>query len=72
MAMSKKQAMFFGKGKKSPLVTGPSPSTKDPGAATSKRKKAKPTGGQASMTTAQQLGTGTGMKQGSAPGAKPW
>jgi hypothetical protein len=70
--MAFKKAPLFGK-KPMPMVTGPSPSTKDPGAAKSKRKSAKPTGGQASMTTAQStMGTGAGMKAGSKPGAKPW
>ena len=56
-----------------PTVTGPSPSTRQPGAAQGKRKSAKPTGGQASMKTAQStMGTGTGMRPGSKPGAKPW
>lgn len=57
--------------KSTPTVTGPSPHPNAPGAAKGKRKKAKPTGGQAAMTTAQ-MGTGVGMKQGSKPGAKPW
>jgi hypothetical protein len=59
-------------GKATPTVTGPSPHPNMPGAAKGKRKKAMPTGGQAAMTTAQQLGAGSGMKPGSKPGAKPW
>lgn len=57
--MAKAKAPMFGK--KPPVVTGPSPHPSAPGAMKGKRKKSKPTGGQAAMTS-QQYGPPTGGK----------